>query len=124
MGLKIDGHDHTAYVALGRGLLQRLLNDLRDREHDRRHPEKRNRPIASGAVSPGTATTTAVLLALAALAIGLVVEPEIAGLVALYGVITAAYSLALKRLERAGHIALERGAIVVLDAVALGEAVR
>jgi len=75
-----------------------LLNDLRDREHDRRHPEKRNRPIASGAVSPGTAATTAVLLALAALAIGLVVEPEIAGLVALYGVITAAYSLVLKRL--------------------------
>src|SRR3954453_16938497 len=32
-----------------------LLNDLRDREHDRRHPEKHDRPIASGAVAPGTA---------------------------------------------------------------------
>ena len=30
-----------------------LLNDLLDREHDRRHPEKRHRPIASGAVAPG-----------------------------------------------------------------------
>jgi 4-hydroxybenzoate polyprenyltransferase len=29
-----------------------LLNDLRDREHDRLHPEKRDRPIASGAVAP------------------------------------------------------------------------
>ena len=75
-----------------------LLNDLRDREHDRRHPEKRNRPIASGAVSPATAAALAAVLAVAALAIGFLVEPEIAGLVALYGVITTAYSLALKRL--------------------------
>ena len=70
-----------------------LLNDLRDREHDRRHPEKRNRPIASGAVSPATAAALAAVLAVAALAIGFLVEPEIAGLVALYGVITTAYSL-------------------------------
>ncbi len=75
-----------------------LLNDLRDREHDRRHPEKRNRPIASGAVSPATATALAAALAVAALAIGFLVEAEIAGLVALYGVITTAYSLVLKRL--------------------------
>ena len=75
-----------------------LLNDLRDRQHDRRHPEKRNRPIASGAVSPATAAALAAVLAVAALAIGFLVEPEIAGLVALYGVITTAYSLALKRL--------------------------
>ena len=75
-----------------------LLNDLRDREHDRRHPEKRNRPIASGAVSPATAAALAAVLAVAALAIGFLVEPEIAGLVALYGVITTAYSLVLKRL--------------------------
>ncbi len=75
-----------------------LLNDLRDREHDRRHPEKRNRPIASGAITPGTAAATAAVLAIGALALGFVVEPEVAGLVALYAVITTAYSLILKRL--------------------------
>ena len=75
-----------------------LLNDLRDREHDRRHPEKRDRPIASGALAPGTAATAAVVLALGALAFGFAVEVEIAGLVALYGVITTAYSMILKRL--------------------------
>ena len=75
-----------------------LVNDLRDVALDRRHPEKRNRPIASGAVSPATAAALAAVLAVAALAIGFLVEPEIAGLVALYGVITTAYSLALKRL--------------------------
>ncbi len=75
-----------------------LLNDLRDREHDRRHPEKRDRPIASGVVAPGTAATTALVLALGALALGFVVDTEIAGLVAVYGAITTAYSMILKRL--------------------------
>jgi 4-hydroxybenzoate polyprenyltransferase len=75
-----------------------LFNDLRDREHDRRHHEKRLRPIASGEVSPASATVTALVLAAAAILIGLAAEPEVAGLVALYGVITIAYSLGLKQL--------------------------
>jgi 4-hydroxybenzoate polyprenyltransferase len=75
-----------------------LFNDLRDREHDRLHPDKRHRPIASGALAPGTAAGAGVALAFLALALGFAVSPEVAGLVALYGVVTAAYSIALKRL--------------------------
>jgi 4-hydroxybenzoate polyprenyltransferase len=37
-----------------------VINDLFDREADRRHPTKRHRPIASGAVAPSTAISTAV----------------------------------------------------------------
>jgi 4-hydroxybenzoate polyprenyltransferase len=84
-----------------------LLNDLRDREHDRRHPEKRHRPIASGAVSSGTATGLAAALAIAGIGLGFAVEPEVGGLVALYGAITTAYSLVLKRL-------------VILDVMTIG----
>ncbi len=75
-----------------------LFNDIRDREHDRRHPDKRNRPIASGAVAPSTAGTLAVALVVAGLGLGFAVDAEVAALVAAYGVITAAYSLLLKRL--------------------------
>jgi 4-hydroxybenzoate polyprenyltransferase len=76
-----------------------LFNDLRDAEQDRLHPEKRGRPIASGALAPGTAAAAALALAALALALALVgVDAEVAGLVALYGVITAAYSLLLKHL--------------------------
>ena len=75
-----------------------LLNDLRDRAHDRLHPEKRHRPIASGALPEGRAVVAGSLLAAAALGIGFAVEPEVGGLVALYGAITTVYSLVLKRL--------------------------
>jgi 4-hydroxybenzoate polyprenyltransferase len=76
-----------------------LLNDLHDAPLDRRHPDKRRRPIASGALAPGTAALAAVVLAAVAVVLPLAtVDAEVAGLVALYGVITSAYSFFLKRL--------------------------
>src|SRR5215216_6640303 len=44
-----------------------LINDVRDREGDRRHPIKSRRPIASGAVSTSAAMTLAIVLAAIAL---------------------------------------------------------
>jgi 4-hydroxybenzoate polyprenyltransferase len=44
-----------------------LVNDIMDREADKRHPLKRNRPIASGALSPSTAGIAALVIAVAAL---------------------------------------------------------
>jgi 4-hydroxybenzoate polyprenyltransferase len=75
-----------------------LLNDLRDAEHDRRHHEKRRRPIAAGQLSPGLAGAAGVALAAGAVAIGFVVSAEVAAIVAGYGLATAAYTLVLKRL--------------------------
>ena len=43
-----------------------LINDVLDREGDREHPLKRHRPVASGKLSPGLCTLTAIILALAA----------------------------------------------------------
>ena len=45
-----------------------LVNDIQDRDADRVHPKKSKRPIASGAISVGTATTFAVVLAAVSLA--------------------------------------------------------
>ena len=76
-----------------------LFNDLLDAPLDRRHPSKRRRPIASGELSPGTARAASAGLAAIALGLALAfVSLEVAGLVALYGVTTVAYSLVVKRL--------------------------
>jgi 4-hydroxybenzoate polyprenyltransferase len=76
-----------------------LFNDLHDAPLDRRHPSKRRRPIASGEVSPPLAWTSAVVLAAGAVAAAAAaVSAEVGGFVALYGAMTVAYSLILKRL--------------------------
>jgi 4-hydroxybenzoate polyprenyltransferase len=76
-----------------------LANDLRDAPLDRRHPEKRRRPIASRELSEPVAAVAAVVLAVIAIGISFaLVSAGVAGLVALYGVTTIAYSLILKRL--------------------------
>jgi UbiA prenyltransferase family len=76
-----------------------LFNDLSDIDHDRRHPDKRFRPIPAGEIQPSVAWASAGLLAVIGIDVALVgASLEVAGLVALYGLATVAYSLGLKRL--------------------------
>jgi 4-hydroxybenzoate polyprenyltransferase len=73
-----------------------LANDVADREHDRRHPRKRLRAVASGAVSPGAALGASVVLQVAGLAAAWwLPRPFFVSLV-VYLVLTALYSLGLK----------------------------
>lgn len=74
-----------------------ILNDLLDLEADRSHPEKRFRPIASGALPIGTAMKVSALLAIAAILLALSVSLQIAGLTVLYMAGSFAYSLWLKK---------------------------
>src|SRR5581483_1977821 len=75
-----------------------LVNDLRDAPLDRRHPEKRHRPIAAGELTEGVAAAAAAATVFAIALSFLSVSAGVAGLVALYGVTTVAYSAILKRL--------------------------
>lgn len=74
-----------------------LMNDVRDREADRLHPVKRRRAIASGEISPSTASAASVVLAVVALLASFRIAPEFGRVAAAYFVLNLAYSFGLKR---------------------------
>ncbi len=75
-----------------------ILNDFFDLALDRKHPTKRNRPFASGALSiPFGLGAMAGLLAIG-IAAGLLLPIEFLGVLAGYIVVTTAYSLSFKRM--------------------------
>ncbi len=75
-----------------------ILNDAIDRNRDRLHPTKRNRPIASGIVTLPAAGVLLVALVLAAAALSYAcLPPSFWAVLGTYFVLTVSYSLYLKR---------------------------
>jgi 4-hydroxybenzoate polyprenyltransferase len=95
-----------------------LINDVSDREADRRHPLKRLRPIASGALSPGTAIAWATGLSVAALAAAYALRPLFALTAAAYLALFALYTHTLKHVVILDVMSIALG--FVLRAVAGG----
>lgn len=85
-----------AYGALASSVY--LLNDLVDLGDDRRHPNKRHRPFASGAlpVAHGVAAIPVLLLIAAVIAVFL--PPLFGAVLGIYYIVTLAYSMGLKRM--------------------------
>ena len=75
-----------------------LLNDVADREQDRLHPKKRERPVASGRLSVPVAVAAAIVLIVAALGGSLAISWRLAGVAAAYALLLTAYSVWLKHL--------------------------
>ena len=89
-----------------------LLNDVRDREADRLHPTKANRPIASGALGVGAALIASAVLAAISLAAAFWINTAF-GLVATgYLVLMAAYSLWVKHVVILDVLALAAGFVL------------
>ncbi len=75
-----------------------ILNDYHDIEADRQHPEKKNRPLASGVISKQQALGIMAILFLAGFALMASVSLEAAGILAAYVIMNIAYSLRLKHI--------------------------
>jgi decaprenyl-phosphate phosphoribosyltransferase len=74
-----------------------MFNDVWDRERDRQHEEKRDRPVASGALGVGPALFVSALLLTGAIALPFATgHRDLTLVIAAYLTINAAYSFALK----------------------------
>lgn len=89
------------------------FNDVQDVESDRRHPRKRHRPVASGALSRTSAWAWGATTGLAGLATASILGPATLGVAAFYLLISLLYVFWLKQV-----------AVVEVVVVALGFVVR
>jgi 4-hydroxybenzoate polyprenyltransferase len=93
------------------------INDWFDREADRLHPDKRHRPLASGAVSPAAGAGLAIALLAAAAALTVLLLPRLFALyAAIYFLLNIAYSLGLKRQSILDVLIVAAGFVLRVDA--------
>lgn len=95
------------------------LNDLRDAEGDRNHPVKKDRPIASGAISPAAAMVLMVLLLTGGVALAAWRVPVILWVVGAYFAINIAYTVRLKHIAILDVLIVAFGFVLRVDAGAL-----
>ncbi len=97
-----------------------LINDVVDLDADRKHPHKKKRPIASGALPIPVAIGAAVVFLVSALFLGYLLSPIFAIVCAIYAGLNLSYSVWLKHqpiidvMVLAGFYVLRVGAGVAL----------
>ncbi len=89
-----------------------LVNDLFDRNEDRRHPVKRSRPIASGALSSGSAVTWVIVLVGVSLSASFSLSWTLGVVSVIFVGLLTAYSRFLKHLVILDVLAVAAGFVV------------
>ena len=89
-----------------------IVNDLMDRDEDRRHPKKRHRPIASGKLPIPLARVAAVVIGVPALAASYLLEPLFGLITLVYLAVMLLYSFGLKRVALIDVFAISAGFIL------------
>ena len=90
-----------------------ILNDYRDIEKDRRHPTKKNRPLASGRIRTKTALVIMAVCIAAAALISVLIGKLPAGIcLLLYYILNVAYSMGLKNRPIIDIVILASGFVI------------
>jgi 4-hydroxybenzoate polyprenyltransferase len=113
------GHNDLAILALATAGLFCLLsstvyiiNDIADIEADRNHPAKKDRPIASGRVTKGTALTIAIILGVIALVGLYFLGHGVFAIAAAYLLLNIFYSYFLKHIVIIDVMAIATGFVL------------
>ncbi len=89
-----------------------IFNDVKDIEEDMAHPEKRNRPLPSGAVSRASAIALALVLSVVGVLVAYSLHPVFFLLIILYIINTQAYNYVLRRYAIVDVISIACGFII------------
>jgi decaprenyl-phosphate phosphoribosyltransferase len=101
----------VAFCAAASGIY--FWNDIFDVESDRKHPTKRNRPIAAGELSIGAAMVAGTVLPIVALALSaLTGRWQTVAVVAVYIVLTVGYSIWLKHIAVVDMVTVAAGFVL------------
>lgn len=109
--LHVDAVTHVAIAFVAFSLMASavyILNDYFDIEKDRLHPEKKERPLASGLIKPSAALGVAIVLMVVSSVIAFQQNINLLYILATYLVMNVLYTVRLK------HIALVDIAIIAL----------
>jgi len=127
------GQSAQAWINVGLAFLAMVLlsaavyaiNDVRDAEADRLHPRKKNRPVASGRISPALALSAAGLYVVLGLGIAVAIGTQALVVCALYLALQLAYVYSLKHIAVIDVFAISLGFVLraQLGAVAVPVAV-
>ncbi len=93
-----------------------LMNDLADIESDRQHPTKKERPLASGQLSPRVALVAAILLAAISLVAGYFISPLLAAILFIYLLCQVAYTFRLKHVVLLDVLTIAAGFVLRIAA--------
>lgn len=89
-----------------------IWNDILDLSHDKSHPIKRNRPIASGALSVRKASVGAIISVILGLVLGYTLPPEFILMAIFYLCLNVLYSTLLKKIPYLEVIIIALGFLI------------
>ncbi len=93
-----------------------IFNDLADVEADRQHPEKKNRPIASGKLPVGAAWAAGIMLVIATLGTAYFLAPGFDVVLVIYFLLNMAYSKWLKHIAIVDVLIIATGFVLRVHA--------
>jgi 4-hydroxybenzoate polyprenyltransferase len=89
-----------------------IINDIADVEADRQHPDKRNRPIASGVLPVRVALAAAIILLVILIPLSYLLSPAFALVALSYFMLNLAYSKWLKHIPLLDVLAIALGFVL------------